>query len=82
VSSVTSAGFFNPKKCLDTPGPLLEDQEDGGPEGEGSGGLRDGNVTGIGLAGGCLFFFVSCCPASRLPVCEGADVSVVMARAG
>jgi hypothetical protein len=34
--------------------------EGGGPEVKGSGGWRFGKVTGIGLAGGGLFFLVSC----------------------
>lgn len=68
MSLETSAGFLRRKKCSEMAGSLLVDQDDGAPEVDGVGGLGAGNFTGMGFAGGVLFFLVSCCPASKLPM--------------
>lgn len=42
-------------------------QVDGRSGEEGSGGVREGNVTGVGREGGVLSFLQSCWPAMRPP---------------
>jgi hypothetical protein len=80
VSSLTSDGFFSRRKCPEILAPGWV-QEAGGAFVEGSGGSREGNVTGVGFEGGDLCFSVSCCPASRLPMNKMSYISNNTARA-
>lgn len=80
MSSLTSVGFLSRRKYLDilAPGSV---HEAGGDRVDGSGGCREGNVTGVGFDGGDLCFCVSYCPASRFPMDEWAYISDHIARA-
>lgn len=68
VSCVTSDGFLKVRKCAKIPAPCSVVQDDGGVDVDGTGGLRDGKVTGIGFGGGGLSLWVSCWPTSKFPV--------------
>lgn len=80
VSSLTSDGFLSRKKCSDILAPGWV-QVAGNVFIDGSGGSREGNLTGVGFEGGDLCFCVSCCPASRLPMNKLSYISNNIARA-
>jgi hypothetical protein len=67
VSSLASDGFLRRKKCAEIPDDESLRHADGGERRDGSGGVREGKVTGMGREGGALSFLQSCWPARRPP---------------